>query len=81
MLARLWPLVNDRMNYLTPTKKPAGYGADRHGRRTRLHDKPRPLQRLLASRPLLIPHPFRGQFLVEAQARCGRHLDMRHYAA
>ncbi|WP_202863541.1 DDE-type integrase/transposase/recombinase [Ornithinimicrobium avium] len=50
VLARLWPLVNDRMNYLTPTKKPAGYGTDRHGRRTRLYDQPRtPLQRLLAA--------------------------------
>ena len=23
-LNRLWPLVNDRLNYLTPTKKPVG---------------------------------------------------------
>ncbi|HHT8960850.1 TPA: hypothetical protein ACT5CZ_007251, partial [Burkholderia cenocepacia] len=29
VLGRLWPLVNDRMNYLTPTKKPIGYGSDR----------------------------------------------------
>ena len=25
VLNRLWPLVNDRLNYLTPTKKPIGY--------------------------------------------------------
>ena len=50
VLRRLWPLVNDRMNYLTPTKKPTGYGTDRNGRRTRLYDKPStPAQRLLAS--------------------------------
>lgn len=50
VLGRLWPLVNDRMNYLTPTKKPIGYGSDRNGRRTRLYDPPRtPLDRLLAA--------------------------------
>ncbi|MDN5745168.1 MAG: transposase family protein [Nocardioidaceae bacterium] len=50
VLARLWPLVNDRMNYLTPTKKPIGYGSDRNGRRTRLYDPPQtPLDRLLAA--------------------------------
>jgi transposase InsO family protein len=50
VLNRLWPLVNDRLNYLTPTKKPLGYGTDRNGRRTRLYDKPAtPLQRLLAA--------------------------------
>lgn len=50
VLARLWPLVNDRMNYLTPTKKPIGYGSDRHGRRTRLYDPPQtPFDRLLAA--------------------------------
>jgi len=32
VLNRLWPLVNDRLNYLTPTRKPAGYGTDRAGR-------------------------------------------------
>ena len=26
VLNRLWKLVNDRLNYLTPTKKPVGYG-------------------------------------------------------
>ncbi|WP_417556479.1 integrase catalytic domain-containing protein [Microbacterium sp.] len=48
LLNRLWPLVNDRMNYLTPTKKPIGYGTDRQGRRPRLYDKPAtPMDRLL----------------------------------
>lgn len=50
VLNRLWPLVNDRLNYLTPTKKPVGYGSDRNGRRTRLYDTPKtPLDRLLAA--------------------------------
>ena len=31
VLNRLWPLVNDRLNYLTPTIKPIGYG--QHQRR------------------------------------------------
>jgi hypothetical protein len=49
-LNRLWLLVNDRLNYLTPTRKPTGYGQDRNGRRKRLYDKPStPLQRLLAA--------------------------------
>lgn len=49
-LNRLWALVNDRLNYLTPTKKPIGYGTDRNGRRTRLYDTPAtPLDRLLAA--------------------------------
>ena len=49
-LNRLWRLVNDRLNYLTPTKKPTGYGSDRNGRRTRIYDKPQtPLDRLLAA--------------------------------
>ena len=53
MLGRLWPLVNDRLNYLTPTKKPIGFGTDRNGRRTRLYDKPQtPLDRLLAAEVL-----------------------------
>jgi hypothetical protein len=52
-LNRLWRLVNDRLNYLTPTKKPVGFGTDRNGRRTRLYDKPKtPLDRLLAARVL-----------------------------
>jgi hypothetical protein len=50
VLNRLWRLVNDRLNYLTPTKKPTGYGSDRNGRRTRIYDKPQtPLDRLLAA--------------------------------
>lgn len=53
VLNRLWPLVNDRLNYLTPTKKPVGFGTNRNGRRTRLYDKPAtPLDRLLAAKVL-----------------------------
>jgi hypothetical protein len=49
-LNRLWTLVNDRLNYLTPTKKPTGFGQNRNGRRTRLYDQPAtPLERLLAA--------------------------------
>jgi len=52
-LNRLWLLVNDRFNYLTPTKKPVGFGTDRNGHRTRLYDKPKtPLDRLLAANVL-----------------------------
>ncbi len=52
-LNRLWRLVDDRLNYLTPTKKPEGYGSDRNGRRTRIYDKPAtPLDRLLAAKVL-----------------------------
>lgn len=55
VLNRLWALVNDRLNYLTPTKKPIGYGSDRNGSRTRLYDKPRtPFDRLLAAN---VPSP------------------------
>lgn len=50
VLNRLWPLVNDRLNYLTPTKKPIGYASTTDGRRRRLYDKPiTPLDRLLAA--------------------------------
>ena len=53
VLNRLWALVNDRLNYLTPTKKPTGYGSDRNGRRTRIYDKPQtPLDRLLTAEVL-----------------------------
>lgn len=53
VLNRLWRLVNNRLNYLTPTKKPVGFGTDRNGRRTRLYDKPKtPLDRLLAAKVL-----------------------------
>ncbi len=53
VLNRLWRLVNDRFNYLTPTKKSTGYGTDRNGRRTRIYDDPTtPLDRLLATNVL-----------------------------
>ena len=43
-------LVNDRLNYLTPTIKPIGYGSGRDGQRRRLYDEPKtPLDRLLAA--------------------------------
>lgn len=50
VLNRLWPLVNDRLNYLTPTKKPIGWDTDSRGRRRRVYDAPAtPLDRLLAA--------------------------------
>jgi transposase InsO family protein len=50
VLNRLWRLVNDRLNYLTPTIKPIGYASSADGRRRRLYDAPQtPLQRLLAA--------------------------------
>ena len=50
VLNRLWPLVNDRLNYLTPTIKPIGYASTSDGRRRRLYDTPQtPLDRLLAA--------------------------------
>jgi hypothetical protein len=50
VLNRLWKLVNDRLNYLTPTIKPIGYGSSREGQRRRLYDEPMtPLDRLLAA--------------------------------
>jgi hypothetical protein len=50
VLNRLWKLVNDRFNYLTPTIKPIGYGCGRDGQRRRLYDEPKtPLDRLLAA--------------------------------
>ncbi|MGC2938893.1 MULTISPECIES: transposase family protein [unclassified Brevibacterium] len=50
LLKRLWALVNDRLNYFTPTKKPTGYSTDRVGRRKRLYDTPKtPYRRLLDS--------------------------------
>ncbi|KZS69092.1 transposase [Mycobacterium kansasii] len=50
MLNRLLRLVNDRLNYLTPTIKPLGYGCGRDGQRRRLYDQPTtPLDRLLAA--------------------------------
>lgn len=48
LLNQLWPLVNDRLNYFTPTKKPTGWATDAAGRRKRLYDKPKtPIDRLL----------------------------------
>lgn len=48
LLNRLWPLVTDRLNYLTPTKEPIGWTTDRVGRRKRVYDTPTtPYQRLL----------------------------------
>jgi len=50
VLNRLWKLVNDRLNYLTPTIKPIGYASSADGRRRRLYDAPQtPLERLLAA--------------------------------
>lgn len=50
LLNQLWPLVNDRLNYFTPTKKPVGWATDRMGRRKRVYDDPRtPIDRLLAA--------------------------------
>ncbi len=31
MLNRMWKLVNDRLNYLTPTIKPIGYASSADG--------------------------------------------------
>ena len=48
MPGRLWELVDIRVNFLTPTRKPIGWGAGRAGRRKRLYDRPRtPPGRLL----------------------------------
>ena len=53
VLNRLWRLVNDRFNYLTPTKKPIGFASDVNGKRKRLYDTPKtPLDRLLAAHVL-----------------------------
>lgn len=50
LLNQLWPLVNDRLNYLTPTKKPIGWTTDGAGRRRRLYDDPAtPIDRLLGA--------------------------------
>jgi hypothetical protein len=65
-LNRLWPLVNDRLNYFTPTKKPIGWDADRNGRRRRIYDTPTtPLDRLLAARVLA---PAQEQELLDRRA-------------
>jgi len=50
LLNQLWPLVNDRFNYFTPTKKPVAWSTDQAGRRKRLYDDPSiPVNRLLAA--------------------------------
>jgi hypothetical protein len=50
LLNQLWPLVNDRLNFFTPTKKPTGYTTDTVGRRKRVYDTPTtPYHRLLAA--------------------------------
>ena len=50
LLNELWPLVNDRHNYLTATKKPTGWTTDSKGRRKRVYDKlATPFDRLLRS--------------------------------
>lgn len=50
LLNQLWPLVNDRLNYFTPTKKPIGWTTTATGKRRRVYDSPRtPLDRLLAA--------------------------------
>ena len=53
VLNRLWRLVDDRLNYLTPTIKPTGYASTADGRRRRVYDKPTtPFARLLAAQVL-----------------------------
>ncbi|MGH3563307.1 MAG: transposase [Mycobacterium sp.] len=43
-------MVNDRLNYLTPTMKLTGYASCRDGRRRRLYDTPQtPVDRVLAA--------------------------------
>jgi hypothetical protein len=50
LLNQLWPLVNDRLNYFTPTKKPVAWSTDAAGRRKRVYDAPQtPFDRLLAA--------------------------------
>ncbi|WP_344820464.1 helicase C-terminal domain-containing protein [Microbacterium soli] len=50
LLGELWPLVNDRHNFLTPTKKPIGWDTDGKGRRRRVYDTlATPFDRLLRS--------------------------------
>lgn len=52
-LNELWLLVNDRLNYFKPTKKPVGWATDAKCRRKRIYDTPAtPYQRLLRFRTL-----------------------------
>ena len=53
VLNRLWPLVNDRLNYLTPTKKPIGWDEGKGSKKRRIYDDPKtPLDRLLDAQVL-----------------------------
>src|SRR5699024_12782808 len=50
LLNRLWRLVNDRLNFLTPTKKPVGWENSGTGRKERVYDVPAtPVYRLLTA--------------------------------
>lgn len=50
LLNQLWPLVNDRLNYFTPTKKPIKWSTATAGRRKRVYDDPQtPFDRLLTA--------------------------------
>ncbi len=50
VLNELWPLVGDRLNFFTPTKKPVDRGEDKAGRRKRVYDSPKtPFDRLVAT--------------------------------
>jgi transposase InsO family protein len=50
VLNQLWPLVGDRLNFFTPTKKPVDWGEDQAGRRKRIYDSPKtPFDRLIAT--------------------------------
>src|SRR5699024_2991359 len=50
LLNRLWRLVNDRLNFLTPTKKPVGWEYSGTGRKKRVYDVPAtPVDRLLTA--------------------------------
>lgn len=52
LLNQPWALVNNRLNFITPTKKPTDWSTDSVGRRKRVCDKPAtPLQHVLASGP------------------------------
>ena len=55
VLNRLWPLVNDRLNYLTPTIKPIGYASSSDGRRRRLDAGPGCAGRRLLAAGVLSP--------------------------
>lgn len=50
LLNQLWALVNDPLNFFTPTKKPIGWSTNSAGRHKRLYNKPRsPYHRLLTA--------------------------------